>query len=73
MAAVFFGGAAGDGSVLWIGGTALVVAASVLVAAGLALVPLPILDGPARLAVAAFTGFVSWTGVSLVWSIGGDQ
>jgi len=73
FAAVFVGGASGDGSVLWIGGAALVVAACAFLGARLALVRLPILDGPARLAVAAFTGLVAWTGVSIGWSIAGDQ
>lgn len=73
FAAVFFGGASGDGSVLWVGGAALVVAACVFGATGVGLMSIPVLDGRARLAVAAFAGLVAWAGVSIAWSVAGDQ
>ena len=73
FAAVFFGGASGDGSVLWIGGAVVVVATVALVGSGLGLWRLPVLDGPARLAVAAFIGLVALAGVSIGWSIAGDE
>ena len=73
LAAVFFGGSSGDSSVVWVGGAAVALAAVVFCTAGIGLVRLPVLDRPARLAVAAFTGLVAWTGVSIVWSIAGDE
>jgi len=73
FAAVFFGGASGDGSVLWVGGAAVVAAAVALGAASLGLWPLPRLDRPARAAVAGLVALVVWTGASIVWSIAGDE
>src|SRR5438128_11089565 len=73
LAAVFFGGSSGDSSVVWVGGAAVALAAVVFCTAGIGLVRLPVLDRPARLAVAAFTGLVAWTGVSIVWWIAGDE
>jgi tetratricopeptide (TPR) repeat protein len=73
FAAVFFGGTSGDGSVLWVGGAAVVFSAIAFVAAGLGLVAFPALDGPARLAVAAFAALVALSGMSIVWSIAGDE
>jgi hypothetical protein len=72
-AAVFFGGESGDGTVLWIGGAAVVLAALAFGAAGLGLLPAPALSGPGQLAVAAFIGLVGWAGVSISWSIAGDH
>src|SRR5262245_27723088 len=71
-AAVFFGGASADGSVPWVGGAALLTAAGVLVAACFGRLPLPALDRAALVAVAALTGLVLWTGLSIAWSIAGD-
>jgi tetratricopeptide (TPR) repeat protein len=73
FSAVFFGGSSGDGSVIWVGGGTVVLAALVFCAAGFGVVPLPVIDASARLAVAGLTGLVAWAGVSIVWSIAGDQ
>jgi O-Antigen ligase/Tetratricopeptide repeat len=70
--AVFFGGASGDASVPWVGGGALVLAAGALAAAGLGLLPLPRLERPAWIVVAALAGLVMWMGVSIAWSVAGD-
>jgi hypothetical protein len=69
---VFFGGASGDGSVVWIGGAALALAACVLAAASLGRMPLPRPDRDERLALTGLIGLVVWMGVSLTWSVAGD-
>jgi hypothetical protein len=71
-AAVFFGGASGDGDVWWIGGAAVLAATVALVGACLGLLPLPALDRPSWLAVGGLTALVLWTGVSIAWSVAGD-
>jgi len=70
--ATFFGGASGDGSVVWVGGAAVLVAAASLVAGCLGLMPLPRLDRPSWLAVGGLAALVLWTGVSIAWSVAGD-
>ena len=73
FAAVFFGGSSGDGSVVWVGGAAVALAAVVFAAACVGVVSLPALDGSARVAVVAFAGLVGLGGMSIVWSIAGDE
>src|SRR5262249_27351654 len=66
-------GSWGDGGVWWVGGAAVPLAAAVFAAASLGLFPLPALDAPARLAVAALAGLVALSGVSIVWSVAADE
>jgi hypothetical protein len=58
--ALFFGGAAGAGSLPWIGTLALALAAVLL--------PVPRLTRPGWAAVVLFGAFVAWCGLSTAWS-----
>src|SRR5262245_55608439 len=58
--ALFFGGAAGTGSLPWIGTLALALAAVFL--------PVPRLTRAGWIAVALFAAFVAWCGLSTAWS-----
>jgi O-Antigen ligase/Tetratricopeptide repeat len=71
--AVFFGGDSGDSSVLWVGGSAVLLAAVCLGLRGLGLIGLPTVDGALRVAIAGFAGLVAWTGISIAWSVAGDH
>ena len=65
--AVFFGGGSGQGSVLWVGGAAVLVLAAALFG-GLAV------PGRAGLALAgALAGLVLWDGLSVLWSVAPDR
>lgn len=68
-ASLFHGGAGGDGSILWIGGAAVLCAtgAAALVALGRA--PLPALGKAGWACLGLLTAFVAWNGVSIWWSI----
>jgi hypothetical protein len=70
---VFFGGASGDGSVVWVGGFAAVLAAAALAAVSLGLLSPARLELPTGLALAALAGLVAWCGISIAWSIAGDH
>ncbi len=72
-AAAFLGGASGDARVPWIGGGAVALAAALLAAFALGIAPLPALERPAALAVASLLALAAWTGVTIVWSVAGDQ
>src|SRR5215213_5199275 len=67
--ALFFGGADSPTRLAWIGG-AVVIAASVLVAAGFAgLIARPRVGRAGTWCVVCFAAFVVWQGASIVWSV----
>ena len=53
----------------WIGGAAVVVAGSLVVLTLLGVLPRPLLDRPALLAIAAFVGLALWQTLSIWWSV----
>ncbi len=58
--ALFFGGAAGSGSLPWVGTAVLALAAAAL--------PVPRLDAWGWAAIALLAAFVAWCGLSIAWS-----
>jgi tetratricopeptide (TPR) repeat protein len=72
-AAVWFGGASGDGSVFELGVLGVVVCGGGLVASALGLVELPRLERAGAATVALLLALVAWVGLSIVWSIAGDR
>ena len=64
--ALFFGGGASISPLVWIGGSALLLAAALLVEA-------PPLDRPTALFLGGLLGLAVWSGVSIVWSISPDR
>jgi tetratricopeptide (TPR) repeat protein len=72
-AAVFFGGASGEGSVFELGLLAVVVCSAGVLAATLGLVRLPRLERAGAVTVASLLGLVVWAGLSIVWSVAGDR
>jgi hypothetical protein len=68
-ATLLFGGGSGDGSMAWIGGAALVVAALVCGAALWGFLPVPGLGREGLAFAGLAVGFVVWTGVTILWSV----
>lgn len=64
--ALFFGGGASSAPLVWIGGSALVLAAV------LCFEP-PALDRPAALFLGGLGGLALWSGISILWSISPDR
>jgi tetratricopeptide (TPR) repeat protein len=72
-AAVFFGGASGDGSVFELGLLAVVVCGAGVLGATLGAVRLPRLDRAGAATIAVLLTLVAWVGFSIVWSVAGDR
>jgi O-antigen ligase len=72
-AAVFAGGGSRGDALATVGVAALVAAVILLGAALRGALPLPRLDLPGSIAVAAVTALVAWAGLSTAWSIAGDR
>jgi hypothetical protein len=72
-AAIFAGGGAGDGSMLWIGAGALAVALGAATAALLGVTPWPAPSRAGLLSLALLAGFVLWNGASVMWSQAPDR
>jgi tetratricopeptide (TPR) repeat protein len=72
-AAVWLGGASGDGSVFELGLLGVVVCGGGLVASALGLVQLPRLERAGAATVASLLALVAWMGLSIVWSVAGDR
>jgi cytochrome c-type biogenesis protein CcmH/NrfG len=71
VSALFSSGSSG-GRLVWIGVAALAVATAVVVGA-LAGLPRPSFSREALVALGFLAAFVSWNGVSVIWSIEGDR
>src|SRR5690349_7351345 len=71
--AFFDGGASGSGATAQLGIAALVAAAAVLVAWAFGGVALPRLDRAGLVASGAAVGLVAWGGLTIWWSIAGDN
>src|SRR6478672_1546300 len=71
VSALFSSGSSG-GRLVWIGVAALAVATAVVVGA-LAGLPRPSFSHEAVVALGFFAAFVTWNGVSVIWSIEGDR
>ena len=72
-AAVFFGGASGDGSVLELALLAVAACGGGLLAATLGFVSLPRLEPAGVATLAALLALIGWVGLSIVWSVAGDR
>jgi len=71
--ALFFGGGQRDGSLVWLGGCAIAVAALLAAAAFDGRLPRPRLGRLGAATVACVTGLVVWLGVTMQWSILQDR
>lgn len=71
--AAFFGGGSRSGSVIVLGGLAVVIAALAAVGVTLGLVTVPHLGVAGRVAAAAGCSLVAWGGLTIGWSIAGDR
>jgi O-antigen ligase len=72
-AAIFFGGGSSDGRLVWIGGAAIVVATVAVVLASTGALRPSALTPLGLAAVAFFTAFVVWQGLSVLWSVEPDR
>ena len=72
-AALLFGDGSGDGHTAWIGGAALVAAAVLCGAALLGRLPLPAIGREGVAFALLATGFLVWTGVTILWSVLPDR
>ena len=72
-ACVFAGDSSGDGSLLWVGGAALLLALGILTAGLSGLVALPRLSRAGLWCPLLATGFVAWSGISIAWSVEPDR
>jgi hypothetical protein len=72
-AAVFFGAGSSDGRLVWLGGAAVIAATVAIVVASMRVLRPPALTPLGVAAVAFFTGFVVWQGLSVVWSVEPDR
>jgi hypothetical protein len=71
--ALLFGGGFDDTRLVWIGGTALGLAALVAAAALLRALPAPRIDAPAAVFLGCLFGLATWAGVSTLWSVSPDR
>lgn len=72
VAALFFGGGSDDENILPVALTSLFVAGAGVVARLAGLIPRPRLDGRGIAFVGLLAGFVTWSGLSVWWSIAPD-
>jgi hypothetical protein len=72
-AAIFFGAGSDEGRLTWLGGAAVFIATVAIVLASMRALRPASLTPLALAAVAFFTGFVVWQGLSVLWSIEPDR
>src|SRR5437868_12931236 len=71
--AVFFSGGFAVAPLVWIGGSALLLAALVAAAALLGVLPAPRLDAPAAAFLSCLFGLAVWVGASTTWSLSPER